>query len=148
MEVSPFCPTRLDHHHDHHHSDRKQSGAESHRLGDIVVNRDCSNLLALAIMLLEISSGQPVEKRRKDSDGAQNLPDDQADLQVAEEWHKEEKSRGSLSCAFSQAILTCLQEYLNPDTDFDDPKFCDAFKERVLLPLEEEMQFLLFGPPR
>jgi hypothetical protein len=69
-------------------------------------------------------------------------------LQLAEGWLKEEKSHGRLSCAFSQAILTCLQGYLNPDANFDDDQYCNAFKEKALLPLEEEMEFLLFGPPR
>jgi hypothetical protein len=44
--------------------------------------------------------------------------------------------------------LTCLQGYLNPDANFDDDQYCNAFKEKALLPLEEEMEFLLFGPPR
>lgn len=99
-------------------------------------------------MLLEINSGQPVEQRRYDDQITDILPNDRSDLQLADGWLKEEKSRGSLSCAFSQAILTCLQEYLNPDANFNDGQYCDAFKEKVLLPLEEEMGFLLYGPPK
>ena len=126
----------------------KQPGDGPHRPDNTAVNRDCSNLLALAIMLLEINSGLPVEQRRGDDQITNILPKDQFDLQLAEGWLKEEKSRGSLSCAFSQAILTCLQEYLNPDANFDDERYCDSFKEKVLLPLEEEMEFLLYGPPK
>lgn len=99
-------------------------------------------------MLLEINSGRPVEQRREDDQITNTMPNNPPDLQVAEGWLKEEKSLGRLSCAFSQAILTCLQEYLNPDANFDDDQYCDAFKEKVLLPLEEEMEFLLYGPPK
>jgi hypothetical protein len=76
------------------------------------------------------------------------MPNDLLDLQVAGGWLKEENSRERLSCAFSQAILTCLQEYLNPEANFDDDRFRDAFKEKALLPLEEEMEILLYGPPK
>ncbi|KIX93707.1 uncharacterized protein Z520_10613 [Fonsecaea multimorphosa CBS 102226] len=118
-----------------------------------------SNLLTLAIMLLEINSGQPVEQRRRDAQMAttQRRPDGQtantqsnehSDLQLADKWLKEEKSRGRISCAFSQAILTCLQDYLNPDASFADEAYCAAFKEKALVPLEEEMECLLYGPPR
>jgi hypothetical protein len=99
-------------------------------------------------MLLEISTGRPVEQRLGDDQTTNILPNDQSALQLAEGWLKEEKSHGRLSCAFSQAILTCLQGYLNPDANFDDDQYCNAFKEKALLPLEEEMDFLLFGAPR
>ncbi|KAJ6120118.1 hypothetical protein N7523_004398 [Penicillium sp. IBT 18751x] len=125
----------------------QKSGAGSRRPDGTLVNRTCSNLLALAIMLLEISSGRPVEQRLRDDQITNILPNDQSSLQLAEEWLKEENFHGRLSCAFFQAILTCLQGYLNPDANFDDDQYCNAFKEKALLPLEEEMNFLLFGPP-
>jgi hypothetical protein len=126
----------------------QKSGAELRRPDGTPLNRTSSNLLALAIMLLEISSGRPVEQRLGDDQITNILLNDQSVLQLAEGWLKEEKSHGRLSCAFSQAILTCLQEYLNPDANFDDDQYCNAFKEKALLPLEEEMEFLLFGPSR
>ncbi|KAL4739326.1 hypothetical protein BDV11DRAFT_187791 [Aspergillus similis] len=126
----------------------QKSGAGLQEPDGTPVNRTCSNLLALAIMLLEISSGRPVEQRLGEDQITNISPNDQLGLQLAGEWLKEENSHGRLSCAFSQAILTCLQEYLNPDANFDDEQFCNAFKEKALLPLEEEMEFLLFGPPR
>ena len=97
-------------------------------------------------MLLEINSGQPFEQRRGNDQIATVLPNDQSDLQLADGWLKEEKSRGRLSCGFSQAILACLKEYLNPDTNFNDDRYCDFLKKKVLLPLEEEMEFLLYRP--
>lgn len=126
----------------------KKSGAEFQKNYGTPVNRTCSNLLALAVMLLEISSGTPVEKRVRGDQTITILSNDQSVFQLAGGWFKEEKSNGRLSCAFDQAILTCLQEYLNPDANFDDDQYCNVFKEKALLPLEEEMEFLLFGPPR
>jgi hypothetical protein len=126
----------------------QKTGGGPRRPDGTPVNRTCSNLLALAIMLLEITSGRPVEQRLGDDQITNILPNDQLGLQLAEGWLKEEKSHGRLSCAFSQAILTCLQGYLNPDANFDDDQYCNAFKEKALLPLEDEMEFLLFGPPR
>jgi hypothetical protein len=99
-------------------------------------------------MLLEINSGMPFEQRRVNDQITTILPNDQSDLQLADGWHKEEKSRGRLSCGFSQAILACLQEYLNPATNFNDDRYCDALKEKVLLPLEEEMEFLVYRHPK
>lgn len=99
-------------------------------------------------MLLEISSGRPIEQRLGNDQTMNILPNDQSGLQLAEAWLREENAHGRLSCAFSQAILSCLQEYLNPDADFGDEQYCNAFKEKALLPLEEEMEYLLFGPLR
>ncbi|OQV08180.1 hypothetical protein CLAIMM_12493 [Cladophialophora immunda] len=112
------------------------------------VTYGCSNLLTLAIMLLEINSGQPVEQRRQDIQKANTPSNDQSDLQLADKWLKEEKSYGRISCGFFQAILTCLQDYLNPDASFADEGYCAAFKEKALVPLEEEMEILLYGLPR
>ncbi|KAJ5521106.1 hypothetical protein N7463_001559 [Penicillium fimorum] len=120
-------------------------GTELGRPDSTPLNRTCSNLLALAIMLLEISSGRPVEQRLGDDQITNIFPNDQSVLQLADGWLKEEKSHGRLSCAFSQAILICLQEYLNPDANFNDDQYCNSFREKALLPLEEEMEFLLFG---
>jgi hypothetical protein len=126
----------------------QKSGAGTRQPDDTPVNKTCSNLLALAIMLLEISSGRPIEQRLTDDQIMNILPNDQSGLQLAEAWLREENAHGRLTCAFSQAILTCLQEYLNPDADFGDEQYCNAFKEKALLPLEEEMEYLLFGPLR
>lgn len=74
------------------------------------------------------------------------MGDDKTDLQTADRWYKAERAR--LSSGFSKAILSCLQEYLNPDANLDDPDYCNVIKEKVLQPLEDEMQFIVFGPPR
>jgi hypothetical protein len=101
----------------------------------------------LAIILLEINFGKPIEQVRCPEDlGNKPLDDEKADLQTADRWHKAERPR--LSPGFSKAILTGLQEYLNPDANLDDPEYCNVLKEKMLRPLEDEMQFMVFGPPR
>lgn len=99
-------------------------------------------------MLLEIVCGRGIEQRYPNDQTSSSSASNISDLHHADEWLKEEKACGRLSCAFYQAILTCLQQYLNPDADFGDSKYCDMFKEKTLLPLEEEMGFLLHGHPR
>jgi hypothetical protein len=78
--------------------------------------------------------------------GNKPVNNEKADLQTADQWYKAERDR--LSSGFSKAILTGLQEYLNPDADLDDPEYCNVLKEKMLQPLEDEMQFVVFGPPR
>jgi hypothetical protein len=98
-------------------------------------------------MLLEISFGKPIEQVRRPEDlGNKLVGDEKADLQTADRWYKAERPR--LSSGFSKAILTGLQEYLNPDANLDDPEYCNVIKEKMLQPLEDEMQFMVLGPPR
>lgn len=101
----------------------------------------------MAILLLEVNFGKPIEQIRRLEDLGNNPVDDEkADLLTAGRWYKEERPR--LSPGFSKAILTGLQEYLNPDANLDDPEYCNVLKEKMLQPLEDEMQFMVFGPPR
>ncbi|PVH93754.1 hypothetical protein DM02DRAFT_603527 [Periconia macrospinosa] len=108
---------------------------------------DGSKFLALAIILLEIRFGKPIEQvRRLEDQGKKSTSGGKVDLPAAEWWYKAERSR--LSFGFSKAILTALQESLNPDADLNDPEYCTVVKEKMLQPLEDEMQCMLFGPPR
>ncbi|KAL1591520.1 hypothetical protein SLS60_011912 [Paraconiothyrium brasiliense] len=108
---------------------------------------DCSKLLTLAIILLEINFGKPIEQMRRSEDHRNDLKDvEKADLHTAEQWYKAERPR--LSSGFSKAILTGLQEYLNPDANLNNPEYCADIKDKMLQPLEDEMQFVVFGPPR
>ncbi|PSN62427.1 hypothetical protein BS50DRAFT_638067 [Corynespora cassiicola Philippines] len=108
---------------------------------------DCSKFLALAILLLEINFGRAKEDMRQIEDlGSSQVHRDMIDLQTAGRWYKAESR--NLSAGFSQAILTCLQEYLNPDANFQDREYCDMVKEKILQPLENEAQYVIFGPPQ
>lgn len=105
---------------------------------------DSSNLLALAIMLLEINSARPIESLHCNEDlGPNSEATELSNLSAARRWLIEQTSRGNVSQAFSNAITYCLQSYMNPQASFRDQNFCRAIEEQVLVPLEEEMQCLL-----
>jgi hypothetical protein len=104
----------------------------------------CSNFLALAILLLELTSGKSIEHiQREEGLGNEVAGDGKVNLLVVNRWYKEKKPL--LSAGFSKAILTCLQEYLNPDASFDNLEYCSVMKENILQPLEDEMQLLVYG---
>lgn len=109
--------------------------------------RERTSLLSLGIMLLEISSGQSLESVRKPQHlGSNQTPSYDSDLITATEWLHRQEAQGSLSYGFVTAITSCLQVYLNPRANFNDPEFCQHIQETVIMPLEEEMQYLLYGP--
>ena len=98
-------------------------------------------------MLLEINCGQPIDKIRQPQDlSANGIPDDAADITTARRWYKDQIDQGIIFPGLSKAILCCLQGSLNPDADFLDSEFCEYVEEKVLEPLEQEMQLLLVRP--
>ncbi|KAF5005061.1 hypothetical protein FDECE_8477 [Fusarium decemcellulare] len=107
---------------------------------------DRLNLLALAIMLLEVSTGIPVEKQRRPEDlGSDGTPNVGTDLSTANRWLETQVDRGQLTSAFAGAITCCLQSYVDPTASFDDPEFLKSVEKRVLDPLEREMQLIVYG---
>ncbi|KAK3341838.1 hypothetical protein B0T25DRAFT_488810 [Lasiosphaeria hispida] len=94
---------------------------------------DSRNMLALAIMLLEIQSGTPIESVRQG---------EEADLTTAKRWLDMRLETGRLTWQFAGAITSCLQCYLDPSASFSNPDFLRAVEEKVLGPLESEMQYL------
>ena len=94
---------------------------------------DGPNMLALAVMLLEIQSGTPIESVRQAGEG---------DLTTAKRWLDMRFGMGRLTCQFADAITFCLQCYLDRSASFGNPDFFTAVEEKVLGPLESEMQFL------
>ncbi|KAL4887786.1 hypothetical protein BDV59DRAFT_162775 [Aspergillus ambiguus] len=136
--------TSVDLHHPyliHRHSLGTSGGGDERRRAN-----DCSNLLALAIMLLEINSARHIETLHCTEDFGPNCEvTELTDLSAARRWLGEQKNRGNVSCAFFSAIAYCLQSFVNPQALLRDQKFCKAVEEQVLAPLEEEMRFLLLG---
>lgn len=101
---------------------------------------DSSNLLALAIMLLEIYSAQPIESLYCDKDlGLNSEATELSSLSAVRRWLMEKRNQGNMSPAFFDAITYCLQSYVNPQASFRDQNFCRAMEEQVLVPLEQEM---------
>ncbi|KAI8250652.1 hypothetical protein K4K58_009564 [Colletotrichum sp. SAR11_239] len=108
--------------------------------------RNQQNMLALAIMLLELNFGVPIESLRQASDmGADGQPNAFTDLLTAQRWFNSKSRKGQLSHGFKSAIKFCLQCYVDPDASFENAEFTQAIEDQVLKPLESEMQQLVYG---
>ncbi|KAF6839587.1 hypothetical protein CPLU01_01724 [Colletotrichum plurivorum] len=104
------------------------------------------NMLALAVMLIELNSGVPIERLRSDDDlGPDGRPNAGTDLSTAGRWLDAQVRLGNLTCGFASAITCCLQSYLDPTASLEAVEFLQSVQERVLEPLEREMQQLLWG---
>jgi hypothetical protein len=106
---------------------------------------DSSNVLALAILLVEILSGQSIESLCLPQDlGVGQRPNDFTDLQVVQRWITKEEESGNLTLAFQSAISHCLKCYVGSPLNLADATARAGIEEHVLSPLQEEMSFL-FG---
>ncbi|EXF84066.1 hypothetical protein CFIO01_11620 [Colletotrichum fioriniae PJ7] len=107
---------------------------------------DRKNMLALAVMLLEMSCGKPIEDLRQPEDlGPNGEVNVGTDLSTARRWLDTQVRLGNLSNGFTSAITYCLQSYLDPTASLEDGQFLQSVQNRVLEPLEREMQLLLWG---
>ncbi|KAI0127544.1 hypothetical protein BJ170DRAFT_683381 [Xylariales sp. AK1849] len=106
---------------------------------------DRLNMLALAIMLLEINLGTSIESLRRTEDmGSDGNPNAGTDLSVASRCLEAQVYLGNMTSAFMNAITYCLQCYHDPTASFGNPEYLKTVEERVLQPLEREMQLLLY----
>ena len=104
---------------------------------------DSSNVLALAILLVEILSGQPIESLRRPEDmGIGQQPHEFTDLQVAHRWTIAKEESGNLTSGFQSAISHCLKCFVGSALDLTDAASRVMIEEQVLSPLQEEMSFL------
>ncbi|KAM4063740.1 hypothetical protein HRG_006855 [Hirsutella rhossiliensis] len=121
-------------------------GYESTATGARAVNNQPisrRNLLSLAILLLEIRFGIPIERRQQPEDlGPDGEANEATDLTTAGRWLRREADKGSLSTAFLQAITYCLKCYIDPSATFGNPDFSKAVEDKVLEPLDREMKYL------
>lgn len=107
---------------------------------------DCSKLLALGVLLIEINAGQPIESLRLPGDLIPDSePNELTDLQASRRWVLEQKDKGNLTIGFSSAISHCLKCFVDPNASLQNLDFRKAVEEHVLAPLEEEFSFL-FDP--
>ncbi|KAF4827194.1 hypothetical protein CGCTS75_v008446 [Colletotrichum tropicale] len=101
--------------------------------------RNRRTLLALAIMLLELNFGTPVEDIRTESDmGPDRRPHEQTDLLTAQRWFIQKERKGQLTRGFKSAIWHCLQCSTHYAASFDNDKFVQTIQEKVLGPIEQE----------
>jgi hypothetical protein len=125
--------------------EHKSDGTLSTRRQNVPRN-DCSKLLALGVMLVEISCSQCIEKLRKPEDlGPNNEPTELSNLNAVRRWLEQQQNMGNISFAFYSAISYCLKCFVDPTANLDNPEFSRTIEERVLAPLEEERNMLL-GP--
>jgi hypothetical protein len=114
---------------------------------NVFSGNDCSKLLALGTMLLEICGGQPIENLRRPEDlGPNNEPNELSNLGAARRWLLEQKRKGDISFAFYSAISHCLKCFVDPTANLENMEFARTIEEQVLAPLEEEQNVLLWGP--
>ena len=100
-------------------------------------------LLDLGILLLELYFGQSIEQKRQPEDlSADGKPHTNTDLYTARNW-LDETFQMSMSPRFWSATKHCIDIHVydpmvkNPD--LCDEGFREAFYEKVVLPLEEEL---------
>jgi hypothetical protein len=106
--------------------------------------KDSSNILALAILLVGILSGESIESLRLPQDlGDDQRPNDFTDLQVIRRWVEKAKESGNLTAAFHSAILHCSQCFVDSLLNLTDTAVRVGIEEHVLSPLQEEMSFYL-----
>ena len=104
---------------------------------------DCSKLLALGVLLIEINASRPIEKLRLPGDAVPDSePNELTDLQVSRRWILEQKNKGDLTHAFYSAISHCLKCFVDPTASLQNPDSRRAVEEQILEPLEEELNFL------
>ncbi|MCJ1261436.1 hypothetical protein MMC22_001300 [Lobaria immixta] len=102
---------------------------------------DCSKLLALGVLLMEISSSQPVENLRFEEDfGPNKEPNEMTNVQAVRRWIEEQMNKGTLTPAFYSAISHCLKCFVDPTANLQNLEFRRAVEEQVLAPLEQEME--------
>lgn len=107
------------------------------------------NMLALAIMLLEINSGRSIEKmRQRDDLGMDWRPDQYPDLDlvVARRWLHSQMNEGNISYGFADSIEHCLCFYVKNPESLRSIDFLTSVEDKVLKPLlKDETHFLSGG---
>jgi hypothetical protein len=100
------------------------------------------NLLALGIVLLELYFNKPIEGRRAHDDMTDGVPNRNTDLTAAKRWLME-TYRSQLSATYGTAVAHCIDCCFDPapkSTDLHDESFREAIYQKILLPLERELQ--------
>lgn len=107
---------------------------------------DRVNLLALAVMLLELHRGIPIGNLQ-DQEEMSMLGENMAisTFLTAHKLLKIQVRDGELSCGFRKAIPHFLQCYVDPTASLSNLEFVRTVGEGVSEPFEREMQVLLYG---
>lgn len=108
-------------------------------------HRNHENLLALAMILLEIRLSRHIEDAlRKEYLGPGGLPNEATNLQLLQKWVWEQE--GNLSFAFKDAISFCMRCFADPFTNLADDTCRSAIVNNVVVPLMDELFLWKYGP--
>ncbi|KAF2465073.1 uncharacterized protein BDR25DRAFT_295894 [Lindgomyces ingoldianus] len=122
---------------EHRWGDQEWTERDAHSMND------CSKLLGLGVLLVEITSGRSIESMRLREDlGPNGYANEVTDLQVARRWLLEQKNSGNLTLGFESAISHCLKSYVDPTSRLRSEDFRGTVKNEVLAPLRREMSLL------
>ena len=100
------------------------------------------NLLALGIILLELYFGQSIESKRQPEDLSNGQANGSTDLNVARRWLLDSYQR-DMSNRYWMATNHCIHCFFDPmpkSTDLHDEDFRESVYQKIVLPLEEELQ--------
>ncbi|KAF2640398.1 hypothetical protein P280DRAFT_526740, partial [Massarina eburnea CBS 473.64] len=110
------------------------------------VSNDSLKVVSLGIMLLEICY-IPIEEILKPEDLGPNCQITETSyLHASRRWLMGNEEEGNFSYAFVEAISYCLQCFMNPGASLSNEAFLKTLEQKVLVPLEMEMDTLLFRP--
>lgn len=91
-----------------------------------------ASLLALAVVLLEVSLGQPIERQQS----TENL----GLLGTVKVWIAQQED--NLSKAFLCAVCHCMSWYADPSKKLRDPNFRQEVLNQVVMPLRDELDII------
>ncbi|KAF2220092.1 hypothetical protein BDZ85DRAFT_31732 [Elsinoe ampelina] len=108
---------------------------------------DSSKIAALGIMLLEVCEGVPIEDFVEPADlGPNGQPNEMSYMVAARRYLSQDPTDGISQYAFGRAIEYCLKCFWEPRASLADPAFAKSVEENVLVPLEQEMNTIKYGP--
>ncbi|KAG8624537.1 hypothetical protein KVT40_007604 [Elsinoe batatas] len=108
---------------------------------------DSSKIAALGIMLLEVCEGVPIEDFIEPADlGPNGQPNEMSYMVAARRYLSQDPTDGISQYAFGRAIEYCLKCFWEPRASLADPAFAKSVEENVLVPLEQEMNTIKYGP--
>ncbi|KAF4553332.1 Hypothetical protein D9617_7g030590 [Elsinoe fawcettii] len=108
---------------------------------------DSSKIAALGIMLLEVCEGVPIEAYIEAEDvGPKGQANEMSYMAAARRYLSQDPTEGISQYAFGRAIEYCLKCFWEPRASLADPVFAKTLEENVLVPLEQEMNIIRYGP--
>ncbi|KAF5687283.1 hypothetical protein FCIRC_2412 [Fusarium circinatum] len=107
---------------------------------------DRTNMLSLAIMLMEIKTGTSIERHRDPEDlGSDGKQNSSTNYLTASRWLRQLTDRGRMPWRYGDAVRYCIRFYDDYHASLEDADAQKRFKEEVIGGLEAEMQAVVHG---